>query len=89
MMKHAILGLISMSAIVGLSGVASAVGTVSPYTVPAGATLPFFVMGSSASLTQIIPGASIANQVPVGNGLLEVDVQCNSLAACTGLVVGH
>lgn len=60
-----------------------------PYAVPPNQTLPFFVMANDASLHQTTGEAFIVAKVPIEGGFLRVDVRCDSLVPCTGLVVGQ
>ena len=87
MMRNAMLSLLVLSTLIAVAGHASA-ATSTPYAVPTGQTLPFVVMGTSASLSEILPGAFIVNTVDLPGGLLRVNVHCDGAVLCTGLVVG-
>lgn len=75
-------------AVVAIPGQAAA-ATSTPYAVAPNLTIPFVVMGESASLDQFVGDAKIVQTSPLAGGFLRVDVRCNSLVACAGLVVGH
>lgn len=87
MIRTLVLSMLVLSTIVAVAGEASA-ATDSPYAVAKDLTVPFFVMGNSASLSQITGVANIASTQALAGGLLRVNVHCSSLELCTGLVIG-
>lgn len=87
MMKTLVLSMLVLSTTLAVAGNAAA-ATSSPYAVAPNQTLAFFVQGTTASLNEVAGDAHIASMVPLAGGLLRVDVACDTLIPCAGLVVG-